>query len=474
MRGPAAPVGQPRVMTRRSQRDLRPGVGALVAALAAPMVARGAAVRGLRAPPTVSGDVNDLVGGAADTKVAAFNAKAAAATVRARAVAAQAAATATRAEELQVTNEAKKPVLEKDLGVATSQAIAANKAANGAVAALAQTKAIAATAVDDAKKLAVEEVKARLKDMYHRLDEWRSHVLNSPYDNARAAGKRATKPYNDMIRKIRGKIGNFQLQASTYMGQANSLENGAEGIAAGAQGKLDSGDVVGANQDLMTAQSMQGRAAAEASAASSLQAQANGMNHLIAKYVQAGHMAAWKAEYLADPDALPPPPQDPNYAFTPPPPPASAAMLQLGKSGAEGRTEEATATATAHAAELRAAEGRTYAAALAAFKAEQGTVNAEDKALEPDTIGALALEELSMRNSTVVTTALAKASVSANATANATVAQKADTVDAACRECVSEGHSCCYYYSSGTGWEASPTAEGTGVLCARTSGTCAR
>merc|ERR1719321_1650808 len=74
----------------------------------------------------------------------------------------------------------------------------------------------------------------------------------------------------------------------------------------------------------MTASAMKKTSAKFAGAANALHAEANQMNRLIAEYVAAGHQAAWMAAYKADPDALPPPPTNPNYAFTPPPP----ALLQ--------------------------------------------------------------------------------------------------------------------------------------------------
>merc|ERR1719326_2127411 len=83
---------------------------------------------------------------------------------------------------------------------------------------------------------------------------------------------------------------------------------------------------------------MKSTSAKFAGAANALHAQANQMNRIIAEYIAAGHMAAWHAAYAADPDALPPPPVNPNYAFTPPPP----ALLQKGEksSSFSGQAED--------------------------------------------------------------------------------------------------------------------------------------
>merc|ERR1719387_1727463 len=106
--------------------------------------------------------------------------------------------------------------------------------------------------------------------------------------------------------------------------KANALAGDAAGLAGGAQGRQDGGDVIGANQDLNTAVGLKKSSQKYAAGAAALHSEANNMNKMIAEYVAAGHLAAWHAAYKADPDVLPPPPVDPNIAFTPPPP----ALLQ--------------------------------------------------------------------------------------------------------------------------------------------------
>merc|ERR1719217_1355428 len=111
-----------------------------------------------------------------------------------------------------------------------------------------------------------------------------------------------------MIKAYYKRIGQYQKTAKGMMGKANKLAAAAQGIGGGAQGRLNGGDPVGANQDIMTANAMRKQSGALAGAAESLQAEANKMNSWIPEYIAAGHMAAWIAEYKADPDALPPPP----------------------------------------------------------------------------------------------------------------------------------------------------------------------
>merc|ERR1719217_867610 len=168
--------------------------------------------------------------------------------------------------------------------------------------------------------MAVEEVKAGLTAKYKALEEWRSKVLDNPYERAQQAGIKAAKPYNDMIKKFYARIGQYQFEAANMMKKANALSSDAAGLSGGAQGRMDGGDVIGANQDINTAVGLKKSSQKYAAAASALHSQANQMNDMIATYVAAGHLAAWNAAYKADPDVLPPPPLDPNVAFTPPPP----------------------------------------------------------------------------------------------------------------------------------------------------------
>lgn len=285
-----------------------------------PLVCPAAAKDDARSPPLVSGIIDSLDAGQTQARIASLRAKSTAAVSRAQAAAAQASISETHVEQLKVQNEMKKPELDRALETATEAATGAVEAAKEAVAALAAVRATAKTAVADAQRLAVEGVKKRMAEKYNQLEEWRTKVLDDPYTRAQAAGKKAAEPYNKMIKAYYKRIGQYRKAAGGLMGKANSLAGGAQGLAGGAQGKLNGGDPVGANQDVMTANAMRSSSASYASAAQALEGEAQNMNHWIADYIAAGHMAAWQAEYEADPDALPPPPVNPNYAFTPPPP----------------------------------------------------------------------------------------------------------------------------------------------------------
>jgi len=274
----------------------------------------------LRSPPAVNPLLDELAGRTADARIAALKAKSVAAARRTMSAASQAAISKLQAEKVEMRNKMKQPLLQDHLKFAKEAAKKAVEASKVAVGALKTTQDIAKTAIDEAKKMAIEQVQIELTKKYHELDEWRTKVLDSPYERAQKAGIMAAKPYNDMIRQFYARENQYQDVASKMMAKANSLAAGAAGLAGGAQGRLDGGDAIGANQDLFTATAMKGSSEKYAGAAKALHGQANTMNKYIAEYVAAGSLAAWNAMYKTDPDGLPPPPTDVNYAFTPPPP----------------------------------------------------------------------------------------------------------------------------------------------------------
>merc|ERR1719160_890758 len=121
-----------------------------------------------------------------------------------------------------------------------------------------------------------------------------------------------------MVKDFYKRIQEYQHEASGLMSQANAAAASSQALAGGAQGRANSGDVIGANQDLETAKALRAQGDQLAGAANTLQGEAKNMNNIITEYFPAAHMAAWRAEYAADPDALPAPPNKPNFAYTPP------------------------------------------------------------------------------------------------------------------------------------------------------------
>jgi len=273
-----------------------------------------------RTPPAVNPLLDKLASQSADAKIAAMKAKAVAAAARTQSAAAQAATFKLQAEKVEMQNNMKYPELEDHLKMAEVAAKKAVEASKVAVGAYKTTQDIAKTAIEEAKKMAIAEVQAELTRKYNQLEDWRSKVLDSPYERAQKAGIEAAAPYNNMIRNFYARQAQYQDVAAKMMAKANSLAAGSAGLAGGAQGRLNGGDAIGANQDLFTATAMKGTSEKYASAATALQSQASVMEKYIAEYTAAGHLAAWNAMYKTDPDALPPPPRNPNYAFTPAPP----------------------------------------------------------------------------------------------------------------------------------------------------------
>jgi hypothetical protein len=273
-----------------------------------------------RDQPKVDPLLDNLAQHTKDTKIAALSAKAIAAASRAQAAAAQTNTMKIKTQQIEVQNKLKKPYLDDALEMANQASKEAVADAKKAIAALEETRALSKVVIADAKRLAIAEVKSELTAKYNSLAEWRKKVLDNPYERAQQAGLAAAKPYNDMIKKFYARIGQYQLEASNLMKKANGLAGDAAGLAGGAQGRLDGGDKLGANQDMNQAVALKKTSAKYAAAASALHAEANKMNEMIATYVAAGHLAAWHAAYKADPDVLPPPPVNPNIAFTPAPP----------------------------------------------------------------------------------------------------------------------------------------------------------
>merc|ERR1719421_161503 len=166
-----------------------------------------------------------------------------------------------KTQQIEVQNKLKKPYLDDALEMA-------NQASKKAIAALEETRALSKVVIADAKRLAIAEVKSELTAKYNSLAEWRKKVLDNSYERAQQAGLAAAKPYNDMIKKFYARIGQYQLEAANMMKKANALAGDAAGLAGGAQGRLDGGDKLGANQDMNQAVALKKTSAKYAAAAS--------------------------------------------------------------------------------------------------------------------------------------------------------------------------------------------------------------
>merc|ERR1719393_301916 len=115
----------------------------------------------------------------------------------------------------------KAPELKQHLEMAEQAAKKAVEASKVAVGALHKTQDIAKTAIEEAKRMAVAEVQAELTLKYHELEEWRTKVLDSPYERAQKAGLAAAQPFNNMIRQFYARQAQYQDAASKMMAKAN-------------------------------------------------------------------------------------------------------------------------------------------------------------------------------------------------------------------------------------------------------------
>merc|ERR1719213_1259273 len=91
----------------------------------------------------------------------------------------------------------------------------------------------------------------------------------------------------------------------------------AKSLAAGVKAKKEVGDVIGAAQDEQMAAALATQSQQLAARVSTLEGQIGTMRNVMPQYTNAAHMASWNAEYATNPDSIPPPPVDPNFAFTP-------------------------------------------------------------------------------------------------------------------------------------------------------------
>lgn len=308
-----------------------PGFGTwLTLALALLPVAAGGGGRRLLSrygqQPTLStdpdkNDLNQMQKMAADAKIAASKIKVVYAANTAMAAAAQA-----RTAEYQIANTyvhtmAIPPELAAIKKVAEAHAAKAEEAVKTASGAYKDLEAIVKTSVVDSQKLAVAGVQQLFRDKYHELASWREHVLTNPWERAQVAATKAAVPYFKMMGSFGASMAGYGLEASTMRSQAASDAANAKALADGVEEKKKT-DPIGAAQDDEMAKALKLQSEQLNGRAATLEGQVASMQNAVPEYASAAHMAAWNAEYATNPDGLPPPPLNPNFAYTPPPPTA--------------------------------------------------------------------------------------------------------------------------------------------------------
>jgi len=285
------------------------------------LLACGYTLRGVDVPdpPAVDPVKNNLQINTAAAKISALKVKSVFAANSAQAAAAQAATAKLNVEELYVKTKEVMPQLNAIKKVAKKQAESATAASKDTTIMAKDMQKQVKKVTEESKLLAVQEVKSLLKEKYAQLSDWRHNVLSNPWAKGQVSAAKAAAPYFKTMGTFAGTMAVYGLEASTMKGQAASDAANAKSLAGGVEAKLEAGDKIGAMQDqeMSTALGMQSQQLA--ARAATLSSQIEGMKAPMASYAGAAHIAAWNAEYATNPDGVPPPPVDPNFAFTPAP-----------------------------------------------------------------------------------------------------------------------------------------------------------
>lgn len=269
-------------------------------------------------PPSVDSVTYGLQRDTAKGKISALKTKTVFAANTAQASAAEASVQKMKAEEVYMHTMEVGPELSAIQKYATSQADLASEASKESEGALKNIEKASKSLEEESKQYAVQEVKTMLRGKYDELSDWRNKVLTVPYEDGRVAATKAAAPYFDYAGKFAASIGAYDLEAGSMRSQAATDAANSKDLAAGVDAKMESGDVVAAWQDREMAAALATQSKQLADRAATLNGQAAEMRNAAPQYGAAAHSAAISAEYAANPDGVPPPPVDPNFAFASP------------------------------------------------------------------------------------------------------------------------------------------------------------
>jgi len=253
----------------------------------------------------------------AANKISALKVKSVYAANSAQAAAAKAATAKLHVEEIYVKTMNVMPELKAVKKLAMSQSAKANAASKQTIGYRKTIEKKAPDIMTESKLLAVQEVKSLLKEKYNELSDWRHKVLTNPWEQGQVAAAKAAAPYFKTMGTFAGTMAGYGLEAGAMKSQAAADMANAKSLAGGVEAKLEAGDKIAAEQDREMAKAMEIQAGQLAARAGTLESQVGGMQNVVPQYSGAAAMAAWNAEGTANPDALPPPPVDPNFAFAP-------------------------------------------------------------------------------------------------------------------------------------------------------------
>jgi hypothetical protein len=282
-------------------------------------LACGTQLRGVD-PPVVDEVKFNMQLNTASQKISALKVKSLFAANSAKAAASQARTAKLKLEGIYVKTMSVMPELNAIKKDSKQMAAKANEASKGVIQIVKAMQGEVGPIIENSKKLAVASVKSLLKEKYHELDEWRHKVLTNPWEKGQVAATKAAVPYW----RIMGNYGATQiaygLESGSMKSQAAGDAANAKALAGGVEAKKEAGDVIGAAQDEEMAQALEAQSQQLKARADALDAGSAQMGKVVPIFAGQAHHAAWNAEYAANPDGLPPPPVDPNFAFTPPPP----------------------------------------------------------------------------------------------------------------------------------------------------------
>jgi hypothetical protein len=269
-------------------------------------------------PPRVDTEKLEIQTSTVATKLSALRVRSSNAANTAQAAAAQAVADKLKAEEIWMNIAYVKPELD---AIQNRTQLHATQAAESAVTsqeAVANMTEQLKNVTEGSKLLAVQEVKVMLKEKSKALSEWRHSVLSNPWQRGQEAAAKAALPYSKMMGQFGQAMGAFGMEAQSMRSQATADAANAAELRSGVDAKNKVGDVIEAAQDYTMADALSTQSRQLSERASTLDAQISTMQGQLPAYSSAAHMASWNAVYAANPDGIPPPPVDPNFAFSPP------------------------------------------------------------------------------------------------------------------------------------------------------------
>jgi hypothetical protein len=294
--------------------------GLLLAQIA--LLAFGHSLRGLEEPEPTARKVvdvgkNGIQSNTVAAKISTLKIKSQFAGNTAQAAAAQAATAKAHVEEVYVKTKSVMPELSAIKKVAKSQAAKANGASKDSQELLKAMQRQVNPVIEHSKDLAVQEVKTMLRERYSELADWRHKVLKDPSATGQVAAAKAAAPYFKTMGSFAGSMATYGLEASGMESQAAADAANAKSLASGAEAKREAGDEIGAAQDEEMSKALDTQSQQLAARGAALTRQIASMKIVLPQYANAAHMAAWNAEYAANPDSVPTAPLDSNFAFAP-------------------------------------------------------------------------------------------------------------------------------------------------------------